>query len=338
MRPNVASSVRLLNRVAFRSAQALLLGAAMLLLAGSNQLQAQDWPGMRTASPRLVAAGPLWITPTVVNGLRPDRSYSIVLTGSIKLGDDHYGRYYKGYYGDGAYRWESRATDINYPTQAPRRSAIVATNLGIRLAEAAYQQNHIYHTDWFTPPNSTMTIQLAARPSPDNRGQIRFSLLELPPNVNPNEYTYNSASGTWYDDTVSFGQPPRGVGLDSLWDAFVATPPQGVRVDGNNGLFSPGGNQPVVWDEPQGVSVDTVQNLFSSDYGQPAGPNTNGGFFTPPFPSDGVLPSFNPAVRPADVDLAPGFTPTAPPQNPNRSTNGGNSIDLLDQIAPPVYY
>lgn len=337
MKSDVDRNVRPLNRTAFGYANALMFAVVFLIVAGADQLQAQNW-GVRASTPRLVSSGPLWINPTVVQGLRPDRRYSLVVTGTVKLGDEHYGRYYKGYYGDGGYRWESRAADINYPTQAPERSGVVATNLGIRLADAGYRQNHIYHTDWFVPPSSTMTIQLAVQPSQDNMGQIHFSLMELHPDVSPSDYTFNSTSGTWHHDSEFFGQPPQGMRPQSLWDAIAVLPPHGVRPEGIDNLFSSGNAQPVVWNEPQGVCTDTTHDLFSSDDNQPGGSGVSGGFYLPPFPGNNAFPPSNSGFGPADVDLAPGFSATAPPRSPGRSTSNGNSINLLDQIAPPVRY
>ncbi len=331
MTPNAAGQVK---RALFSLAS--VVGIAMLVTTNADGARGQDW-GMRLSTPRLVSAGPLWTTPVSVQGLRSDRYYSLVVTGSIMLGKEHYGRYYKGYYGDAGYRWESRG-DINYPGQTPERSGVVATNLGVGLADSDYQQNHIYHTNWFVPSTSTMTIQLAVLPCPENMGQLHFSLLELHPDFNPNQYVFNSASGTWYHNSEIMGQPIQGVRPESFWDSVAILPPQGVHVDGFN-AFQPSGNvQPVLWDEPQGVCIDATHALFPADGNQPAGTGTSGGFSLPPFQGNrGILPADS-GFGPADVDLAPGFSSTLPTQNTNRPTSNGDSINLLDQIAPPVRY
>ncbi len=340
MNRRTARVARLLSRVA------VVLMFAFLLVTATEQARAQSWGeswGVRTTTPRSVAGGPLWITPSVVQGLRSDRLYSLVVTGSIKLGDEHYGKYYKGYYGDGGYRWESTARDINYPTIAPQRSGVVATNLGIGLADTSYQRNHIYYTGWFTPSSSSMTIQLAVRPSRDNQGQIHYSLIELHPDADPADYTFNSASASWYYNGDLAGQRPvQGVAQDSIQDLFSSFT-QAISGSGNNNGAS-NGLDPIgasASNDLWGAGSSTGWNQGSS-----SGGIGNNGLF-----GDGALPPmFEPSgtctdshdsmfgesgLGPADVQVGPGFESTPRPGNSGSGYNG-NAINLLDQIASPV--
>jgi len=329
----------------------------------------QDWGPARVA-PKWVAGGPLWVTPNVVRGLRSDRLYSMIVVGSVKLGDDHYGTYYKGYYADAAYNWESRADDINYPTQAPLQLGAVACSLGVAFVEPNYKRDHIYHTGWFSPQSDSFTIQLSQRPSRDNAGQIRYSLVELPADADPGDFTFLPAEGTWRHNSRLIGRSWQGAGSNSNLGSIAANDtPQGASPLGNNGLFSsntlqtipsfdnylnslqqntpvdlgtiplaPNNLDPIPLDEPFGVCTDSHADVLPpSDY-QPSEGGLFGGSALPPmFP-----PS---AVGPADVDLAPGFSPTIPAQAPPRPSNQGSNpppagrgdaINLLDQIASPV--
>jgi hypothetical protein len=312
----------------------LLSGAA---IPAQAQFEGPPWP-MRITAPRLVASGPLGSNPTVVRGLRNDRYHSLAVYGYVQLGEEHYGNYYKGYYADAAYRWESRARDASLPTQPPSRPGVVATNLGVALAESSYEQGHTYHTDWFLPQTDTMTIQLAVQPE---WGQIYYSLVEMHPDVAPGEYRFHRVSATWHHSSELMGQPPVGmasgrpedVRLEDLISILTGPPPAGTRRNDP---------APPIASPPQVIRID---NLFSPNYGQPLGPAANGGMSPPPNPQVGTVVPPAPRPGPADVDLAPGFdgprpsgTPgrPTPPNPPRRANPGGNSINLLDQIAPPV--
>lgn len=304
------TNARRRSRVAFACSTPLLLAAVVLITADSDPAQAQEPWGVRTSTPRSVSAGPLWLTPTVVQGLSSDRYYSLVVTGSVKLGEEHYGNYYKGYYGDAGYRWESTSMDLDYPTQPPQRSGVVATNLTVGLAEQSYRRNHVYTTGWFVPTSSTMTIQLAVRPSRDNNGQIFYSLVELHPDANPNDYTFNSTSAAWQYNGDFMGQPTQGVRQDSIWDVVAGPVPQNPWDNGNTGLFG-SSTLPPLFNESSGVCVDTHTSMF---------PEGGSGF------------------GPADVNVGPGFDSAVRPGNSAGTNRGGNAINLLDQIAPPVRY
>ena len=346
MKPDADKNDRFLSRVAFGYATTLFT-VIVLIVAGSCPVQAQEPWGMRTSTPRSVASGPLWVTPNVVQDLRSDRYYSLVVTGAVKLGEEHYGNYYKGYYGDAGYRWESTSMDQNYPTLPPQRSGVVATNLTVGLAEQSYRQNHIYTTGWFIPTSSTMTIQLAVRPSRDNNGQIIFHLVELHPDANPRDYTFNAASATWQYNGDFMGQPNRGVDQDSIWDVFAGPTPQNPWDNGNTGLSADPnrGNVPVSnnpWGNGNNVSWTPGTN--------PGGLGNNGLFGNSTLPplfneSSGVcvdthssmFPEGSSGFGPADVNVGPGFGSAVRPGS-SAGTNRGNAINLLDQIASPVRY
>ena len=143
------TNARRRSRVAFACSTPLLLVAVVLITADSDPAQAQEPWGVRTSTPRSVSAGPLWLTPTVVQGLSSDRYYSLVVTGSVKLGEEHYGNYYKGYYGDAARTFAvgeigTEARRLMQITEESLYLGIEEARVGNRLGDiSAAVQNHV---------------------------------------------------------------------------------------------------------------------------------------------------------------------------------------------------